>query len=334
MFNGTGPAVESPFIGPDGEGNLSIKIGPFNNSEQVVERVTFVIHYDDDSWDNNNGEDYHISFNNDTTSSVFIMDGILDNNSFKASSNNNADLYIGWNGDELYVATQSASLQGKDVFIFIADSTNELLSSPWAKAGSVAKWKAFLANESTNNYVSWSDDNGLGQKSSGAFLEGQINIKNLFGSLPNKIYISVGQYQTQDGGNLVNQVPSGNNNSNIELNEFYAYDFSITSVNSNEIKPISSYELLQNYPNPFNPNTIISYQIPTESYVTLKIYDILGREITTLVNERKNIGKYSIEFSADSKNLSSGIYFYELITQPVNPSEKIFRDVKKLILMK
>lgn len=334
LFNGTGPAVESPFNGPDEEGNLSIKIGPFNNSAQVVERVAFVIHYDDDSWDNNNGNDYNISFTNDTTSSTFIMDGNLDNNSFKASSNNNADLYIGWNGDELYVATQSAFSQGKDVFIFIADSTNELIASPWAKTGSVAKWKAFLANESTNNYVTWTDDNGLGEKNSGSFLEGKINIKNLFGYIPDKIYISVGQYQTQDAGNLVNQVPSGNNNSNIELNEFYTYDFSITSINDKEIKPISHYELLQNYPNPFNPNTIISYQIPDESYVTLKIYDILGREIATLVNERKNIGKYSIEFSADSKNLSSGIYFYELIAQPINSSEKTYRDVKKLILMK
>ena len=78
------------------------------------------------------------------------------------------------------------------------------------------------------------------------------------------------------------------------------------------------YSLQQNYPNPFNPTTKISWQSPVDSWQTLKVYDILGREVATLVNGYKPAGKYEVEFSAeggyasggDGKNISSGIYIY------------------------
>jgi tetratricopeptide (TPR) repeat protein len=69
---------------------------------------------------------------------------------------------------------------------------------------------------------------------------------------------------------------------------------------------------MYNYPNPFNPTTVISYQLPEKNFVTIKIYDILGREVATLVNEFKEAGNYRVEFSADKYQLSSGIYFYTL----------------------
>lgn len=72
------------------------------------------------------------------------------------------------------------------------------------------------------------------------------------------------------------------------------------------------FSLNQNYPNPFNPTTVISYQLPERNFVTIKVFDVLGKEITTLVNEFKEAGKYEIEFSADKYNLSSGVYFYTL----------------------
>jgi hypothetical protein len=70
------------------------------------------------------------------------------------------------------------------------------------------------------------------------------------------------------------------------------------------------FNLKQNYPNPFNPATIIDYAVPSNEFVSLKVYDILGREVITLVNEQKNAGYYSISFNAS--NLSSGVYFYKL----------------------
>ncbi|MDP3831883.1 MAG: T9SS type A sorting domain-containing protein, partial [Ignavibacteriaceae bacterium] len=73
----------------------------------------------------------------------------------------------------------------------------------------------------------------------------------------------------------------------------------ITSVVETKTVP-DNYQLYQNYPNPFNPVTTITYQIPKEGLVTLKIYDILGKEVTTLINEEKQAGKYSIDFNASS----------------------------------
>lgn len=85
------------------------------------------------------------------------------------------------------------------------------------------------------------------------------------------------------------------------------------------------YELSQNYPNPFNPTTAISYQLSAFSHVTLKVYDVLGNEIKTLVNEYKPAGKYTVNF--DGSGLASGIYFYRI-------KAGSFSDVKKLVLLK
>ncbi|MFW9930794.1 MAG: T9SS type A sorting domain-containing protein [Candidatus Thorarchaeota archaeon] len=75
---------------------------------------------------------------------------------------------------------------------------------------------------------------------------------------------------------------------------------------------LSSFKLEQNYPNPFNPTTQITYSIPVESHVILKVYNVLGNEITTLVDEEKPAGEYSIKFNAS--DLSSGVYIYRLQT--------------------
>jgi hypothetical protein len=81
------------------------------------------------------------------------------------------------------------------------------------------------------------------------------------------------------------------------------------------------FELSQNYPNPFNPVTSIQYAISSKQFVTLKVYDILGNEIATLVNEEKPAGKYEVEFSANG--LPSGIYFCKLVAGEHNQTRKI-----------
>ncbi len=90
-------------------------------------------------------------------------------------------------------------------------------------------------------------------------------------------------------------------------------------------KILFKYKLLQNYPNPFNPSTKINFELKKESNVTLKIYDILGEEVATLVNGRKKAGRYTVKFNAS--NLASGIYFYRL-------NAGTFTAIKKMILMK
>ena len=88
---------------------------------------------------------------------------------------------------------------------------------------------------------------------------------------------------------------------------------------------VYNFSLAQNYPNPFNPSTVIRYSVSSAQLVTLKIYDVLGREVKTLVNEEKPSGSYEIEFNAS--NFSSGIYFYQLTAGD-------FRETKKMILLR
>ncbi|OGU56673.1 MAG: hypothetical protein A2455_11975 [Ignavibacteria bacterium RIFOXYC2_FULL_35_16] len=88
---------------------------------------------------------------------------------------------------------------------------------------------------------------------------------------------------------------------------------------------VSTFSLDQNYPNPFNPETVISYQLPVNGFVSLKIFDLLGREVTTLVNERKDAGKYSVEWKG--VNQPSGVYLYHLQVGS-------FHETRKMILLR
>jgi hypothetical protein len=99
----------------------------------------------------------------------------------------------------------------------------------------------------------------------------------------------------------------------------------VTGVNEHDHSLPATYVLEQNYPNPFNPATVISYQLPVNSQVTLKVFDVLGREVATLVNENKKSGSYEVEFSGSK--LPSGMYFYRL-------QAGSFVETKKLLLMK
>jgi hypothetical protein len=85
------------------------------------------------------------------------------------------------------------------------------------------------------------------------------------------------------------------------------------------------FALKQNYPNPFNPSTVIRFQLSVAGNASLKVYDLLGREITTLVNESLQPGTYEVRF--DAKELSSGIYLYTLRTDN-------FSETKKMVLIR
>ncbi len=94
-----------------------------------------------------------------------------------------------------------------------------------------------------------------------------------------------------------------------------------TNVLEQPIASIKDFKLYQNYPNPFNPYTVIRYQIPKSSLVTLKIYDILGSEVETLVNKIMNAGSHEVKFNGS--NLSSGIYFYQFKADNYSATKKL-----------
>jgi len=100
----------------------------------------------------------------------------------------------------------------------------------------------------------------------------------------------------------------------------------VTSVDNKNFIP-TKFTLDQNYPNPFNPETVISYQLAVNSFVSLKIYDLLGREVATLVDDYKQPGYYNSKFSIANNKLSSGVYYYTLKTGN-------YVETKKMVLMK
>jgi hypothetical protein len=98
-----------------------------------------------------------------------------------------------------------------------------------------------------------------------------------------------------------------------------------TSVDSQDGSMPEVFSLAQNYPNPFNPSTTIQYSIAAATHVTLKVYNLLGEEVMTLLDQSQRAGSYSIRF--DASRLSSGMYFYQLKTAE-------YVSTKKMILIK
>ena len=113
-------------------------------------------------------------------------------------------------------------------------------------------------------------------------------------------------------------------NGKIALEESYMTDVlgSVTFTGS-----AVDYSLSQNYPNPFNPSTKINYELRNSNYVSLKVFDLLGKEVAALVNEKQNAGSYAVDFNSSEFNLPSGIYFYTL-----NAGE--FAETRKMVLIK
>ncbi|GIK59529.1 MAG: hypothetical protein JETCAE03_06600 [Ignavibacteriaceae bacterium] len=120
---------------------------------------------------------------------------------------------------------------------------------------------------------------------------------------------------------------------NVSITKKDTIDFMITDANGlmmtktfifSYVGP-KEFKLEQNYPNPFNPSTVISYQLPVVSNITLKVYDILGSEVITLVNEQQEPGYYEVQFNA--ANIASGMYVYRLQAGD-------FISVKKMLLIK
>ena len=147
--------------------------------------------------------------------------------------------------------------------------------------------------------------------------------------------VEVGHYDTYPGTNSTAYqgcwnvypfLPSGNIiASDISTGLYVLKVGQTTSINHNNTEIIDNYNLSQNYPNPFNPATKINWQSPVNSWQTLKVYDVLGNEVVTLINEQQNAGTYQVDF--DGSNLPSGVYFYKLEAGE-------FVETKRMILLK
>lgn len=106
-----------------------------------------------------------------------------------------------------------------------------------------------------------------------------------------------------------------------DVGYWYQLGYVITGVTTKQSKLPKVYSLDQNYPNPFNPSTTIQFALPEETHVTLRIYDVLGRLVATVINEEMMPGVYRATF--DAKNLASGVYFYRIHTKGFVKSKKL-----------
>jgi hypothetical protein len=106
--------------------------------------------------------------------------------------------------------------------------------------------------------------------------------------------------------------------------EYEVRNNDVTGIETEKEIP-GNYSLFQNYPNPFNPTTIIQYNVLSFGKVVLKVYDLLGREVATLVDKQQNAGQYSVFFNAS--RLSSGVYFYKI-------QAGSYTETKKMMLIK
>jgi hypothetical protein len=185
----------------------------------------------------------------------------------------------------------------------------------------------------TDLYYTYSEDGGQTFVTPG-ILKGDANVMEQYPELGRVIQIDGNQatvhylYQ-QDalpGIAVFNGQVAGQNSWSTDTQWLYdSMTFTLTTDVKGNNNVVNSFELKQNYPNPFNPSTKISYSIANKSEVSLKVYDVLGKEVATLVNTTKDAGNYEVNFNAS--NLASGLYIYKLTAGN-------FVSTKKMMLLK
>ena len=220
----------------------------------------------------------------------------LTNPTVLALANIDTNLFAGTDGGGLFLSVDNG-MNWNEVNTGIADAQVTSLAASGSNLFAVMNSKVYLT---TNNGTSWTNIN--------------TGLENSYVDviLTNGEYVFAGTY----GDGIWRR----------SLSEI------ITSTEQIYSHIPEKLVLNQNYPNPFNPSTVISYQLPVSSNVTLKVFDVLGNEIATLVDEEKPAGSYEVEFnpvshSRESGNLSSGVYFYQL-------KAGNYFETKKMIMLK
>ncbi|MFN3695315.1 MAG: T9SS type A sorting domain-containing protein [Ignavibacterium sp.] len=241
------------------------------------------------------------------------------------------NLFAGTNGSGIYISTNNG-LNWSSVNNGLTNTYIHSLASSGSDifAGS----EGGLVYISTNNGSSWSGINvGSAASTFNTFTFSSTN--SFAGASAGGVFLST------DNGLSWNAVNTGLSDIDVlsltvKDDTLFAGTFSsgvwkrslseiITSADDLIINLPAYFSLAQNYPNPFNPNTKISWQSPVGSHQTLKVYDVLGNEVATLVNEERPAGSYEVDFNA--AGLSSGIYFYRL-------QAGSFVETKKMILLR
>ncbi|MBS1495231.1 MAG: T9SS type A sorting domain-containing protein [Bacteroidetes bacterium] len=242
----------------------------------------------------------------------------------------------GLDGNKIFVASGYSGAFRKDFWVgTIGANANSIT---WSQ-------KADMPMRGTNSRPGGHAVNGrfyvvLGETTPGLLYQDSIQVYNIADSswlpvpLTGRGANSASNYWGLISSSIVNNkvkvwIPGGFYPTTVTTSKLFCLTDSMGCVITNNGNPMTilpeKYNLSQNYPNPFNPTTRIMYSIPNSGLVKLKVFDILGKEVMTIVNEVKNAGDYAMDF--DGRNLSSGIYFYKL-------EAGNFTATKKMMLVK
>jgi hypothetical protein len=194
----------------------------------------FVFNDGSGTWDNNGGADWHYAVEGGAPIDGWELDGALDADATLVASNaaGTRRVWAGLKGTTLYVASEDAG-EGDDVFVFVAEVERALRAAPWAKAGEVAGWSAFLADENANDYEGWFNQLGntiagagnpqAATAANGGVVEGTLDLAAYLGLVPERLRFAVGAFGDADGGPLrplLQAPPSLDGDGTIEANEF------------------------------------------------------------------------------------------------------------------
>ena len=218
------------------------------------------------------------------------------------------------------------------VSIYSGIAFNPMTNELWASSASIVgpNVDAIFKVDLTTGDTTIVGHTGLGKRTNALIFDENGNLYGLIGT-ESELNDFVSINPANGVGTIIGSVGF-----NHILGLAYA-ETGVTSVegeNEGDIIP-AEYVLKQNYPNPFNPATRIEYSLPVSSEVKLVVYNLLGQEVATLINEEQSAGSHSIQWNASDANgtrLSSGIYFYELKAAGTNGNN--FQQVKKMILLK
>lgn len=228
--------------------------------------------------------------------------------------------------------------------VFRFDMSSSVSSNQLPAADTTISFESGLASDGVNLYVSVDLENGYGivkfnpegvsEVPHSLFMNLDVKIRSLcFGA--GYLWAGISQVRKVDpaNGNILEDFNFPSTAAglyfndklwsyNEEGNTLEVYNLDAVGVeNERDNKFPSEFSLSQNYPNPFNPSTVISYRIPKEGMVTLRIYDVLGREVMTLADEFKSAGSYEVKF--DASELAGGVYIYRIQAGAFNASRKM-----------
>jgi plastocyanin len=176
-------------------------------------------------------------------------------------------------------------------------------------------------NISVGDTIEWEGDFGMHPLSSTSVPTGAATFHQGSGSVFTYVVTVAGTYHYQCDVHATSGMTGS----------FTALATGVENIQSS-LQP-TAFRLEQNYPNPFNPTTILSFELPVQSFVSIKVYNVIGQEVATIVNENMAAGSYTKIWNASS--MSSGVYFYKLEARQTNDGQvKTFTDTKKLVLLK